>query len=389
MRRIAVSWATAGVALALGCSEARRFDEFREFAEAGRSIAPAPRDLPALNVDTLRLPDSLGAWKGQGSIAAADWPACQVAISDIETGEIFAFSHDGHFRRRLFMPGRGAAGRTWLGSLTWQGDSLLLVADWSRGAALLIDTLGRSVGHFSLPKLSDSLAPAHHLAAGPMGFVADQWFSTRIQTWSGNWVERDLSPIILMDMAGTIHHSIGRLLAAPGDYLVAALNRGFLQWTSDTLWFGRQADAVIQGYYLGPDEMKVARTQSPDVELRPALLRPIASPREIRPRGATRWAPIYEVQLTAFAARAREFALGQSGEPPDTLTGVHRRTVLALWNRASGDIALRGVEGEIRSLALIGGHVFLTTASPEPSAGRLALHATLPETHAVVSRCSE
>lgn len=376
--------------LALSCEAGTRREnsEFVALASEGREMQTLVPGMPLAFLYAITVPDSLGVIEAPAGIAVADAPACLVSVVEGGTGEVLGFSHGGRFARVLSRPARGEIGSRWLGPPTWISDSVLVVANWSRSEAILTDITGRPIRRFTLPSLSDSLAPTHNLTAGEHALLADQWFNSRIPTWSANWDSLNLPPIVVLDTTGRVRAQVGSLLAGGGDFLTYALNRGVPVWLGDTLWYTRLSDAVIQGFFIPPSEIG-AEYRNPTLVLRPPLFQPVAIPFEVKPRGAKRWQPVVRLQATAFAARSSEFALAQTVAEPDSLSGVNLRTALVLWNRATDKRDVLMVGGEIRAIGLTGTRAFLTIAHADQEGRREFVWLPLPSHHRSPSDCPD
>lgn len=349
-------------------------------AEASRDRRAPTDGVLELVADSVSLPDSLGRWDTPVDVTAVPGLACTALITDAVVGEVYRFDARGRFQGVAFRPPRSRVGRMWIGPASPLGEGALVVPDWAGGELLFTERSGAVRRQIQVRNPSDSLSPAHEIAVSASGQIADHWFSTVIPTWSGNWGQKDLPPVLVIDSTGAVRGGFGSMQAAPGAYLTSGLSRGQITWTGDTLWYGRYADGVVQGFVAptAHEGQGPWRQRNPVVEVRPPLRFAPTTPREVPAEGVRRSAALFTSQATSFTAGAGLVVVAGplTGDPP---AGDATSSELYLFDRTTDSAATLLVPGTVRSVAVIHGHLWVITALPAPASRRVVLRYLIPE----------
>lgn len=224
----------------------------------------------------------------------------------------------------------------------------VIVASMGRGELIRFDSAGQVLRFDVPPPVSAGGLGSQISAQGSV--VAETWFYLDRTTPSNDWTEA-LPVARLWDLRGEYLGGYGRVQPHAGFALTAAVNRGIVGLSQDTLWFARRSDGKILAYALSNPSSLPSRV----IEL--PLLYNANTPYE----SSDAWRnPVVDEHLRAFTVGwDGRFYIGQvEGWAIDSRGLRLPSTVITVLNRSGARAGMVRVVGEIRDLAVTREGVF-------------------------------
>lgn len=206
---------------------------------------------------TLALPDTLAQFdmSQPRRIAFAGAPTCRLAVTDALDRSVHIFHPNGDYDATIFGGGRNTSKLSSVGDMHFGSEGLIVVSDpMSR---IVVFGLEGYLSEFQVEKPGSVVSFSSLAVVGSSLF--DHWMlgaGKRIDT--GLWPPD--TPIMLRySLDGHSEGAIGTIRTYPGRLLNLMMNQGTLAAGTDTVWFGRRADAVLFGYPLDGGVPRVVR----------------------------------------------------------------------------------------------------------------------------------
>jgi hypothetical protein len=247
----------------------------------------------------------------------------------------------------------------------------------ARSDLSLLAPAGETLGGFVVPALSDSLVPRSQLVAGPSRSVLEHWFAAPMSTWSRSW-SQELPLVRWFSEQGAPLGQAGSLTLFDGLTLTAALNRGFVGYARDTVWFAGAVDARVRAAPLQPGHLD---------SLRPVLALPVSYRMRLPVEYVDRWTgrafsqAEYHVTTFAVPPTGSAFVFGHvlSWPNPQDSTQLYRpRTALGVFRRSDGHLRLFDLGGEIYEVRTPSASLVLVLVSDTLLGGRVVRGYRLP-----------